>query len=47
MKLLLDENLPQRLKTDFSEYETHSVRDKGWVGIKNGQLLQLMIEYGF
>lgn len=47
MRLLLDENLPKRLKTDFAEYEIYTVRDKGWNGIKNGQLLQLMIEHNF
>lgn len=47
MKLLLDENLPKRLKTDFAAHEIYTVRDKGWNGIKNGQLLQLMAENGF
>jgi hypothetical protein len=45
--LLLDENLPKRLKTDFVEHEIYTVRDKGWNGIKNGQLLQLMVENDF
>jgi predicted nuclease of predicted toxin-antitoxin system len=47
MRLLLDENLPKRLKTDFANHEIYTVRDKGWNGIKNGQLLQLMVENGF
>ena len=47
MKLLLDENLPKRLKQDFAEYEIYTVRDKNWNGIKNGELLKLMIEEGF
>ena len=47
MKLLLDENLPKRLKADFADHEIYTVRDKGWNGIKNGQLLQLMVENGF
>jgi predicted nuclease of predicted toxin-antitoxin system len=47
MKLLLDENLPKRLKTDFANHEIYTVRDKGWNGIKNGQLLQMMAENGF
>jgi hypothetical protein len=47
MRLLLDENLPKRLKLDFADHETYTVRDKGWNGIKNGQLLQLMAENGF
>jgi hypothetical protein len=47
MKLLLDENLPKRLKLDFPEHEVYTVRDKGWNGIKNGELLKLMIEDSF
>jgi hypothetical protein len=47
MKLLLDENLPKKLITDFSNHEVVTVRDMGWNGIKNGPLLQLMIENGF
>ena len=43
MKLLLDENLPKRLKLDLTEYEIYTVRDKGWNGKKNGELLQLML----
>jgi predicted nuclease of predicted toxin-antitoxin system len=47
MKLLLDENLPRRIKQDFQEHEVFTVRDMGWNGIKNGPLLSLMIENGF
>lgn len=47
MRLLLDENLPKRLKNDFPEHEVFIVRDKGWNGIKNGELLKLMIANGF
>jgi predicted nuclease of predicted toxin-antitoxin system len=47
MKLLLDENLPKRLKTDFPDHEIYTVRELGWNGIKNGQLLQLMLENNF
>ena len=47
MKLLLDENLPKRLKLDFPEYEIYTVRDKGWDGKKNGELMQLMVAYNF
>ena len=47
MKLLLDENLPKRLKLDFTKHEIYTVRDKGWNGIKNGQLLKLLIENQF
>jgi len=33
--------------TDFANHEVVTVRDMGWNGIKNGPLLQLMIENGF
>ncbi|WP_029277887.1 DUF5615 family PIN-like protein [Pedobacter borealis] len=47
MKLLLDENLPKRLKEHFSEHEIYTVRDMGWNGVKNGELLKLMIADDF
>ena len=47
MKILLDESLPRKLKNDFDgSHEVWTVRDKGWLGIKNGQLLKLMIDDG-
>jgi predicted nuclease of predicted toxin-antitoxin system len=47
MRLLLDENLPKRLKNDFPDHEIYTVREKGWNGIKNGPLLKLMLENSF
>ena len=47
MKLLLDENLPKKLKQHFQEYEIYTVREKGWNGISNGDLLKLMLEDKF
>jgi hypothetical protein len=47
MKLLLDENLPKRLKLDFPEHEIYTVRDQNWNGIKNGELLLLLIDNNF
>jgi len=44
---LLDENLPKRLKLDFPEHEIYTVQDKGWNGIKNGELLKRMLEDRF
>ncbi len=43
MKLLLDENLPKRLKKDLSPHITFTVSDMGWNGKKNGELLQLLL----
>jgi predicted nuclease of predicted toxin-antitoxin system len=47
MKLLLDENLPKRLKLDFPEHEIYTVRDKSWDGKKNGELMRLMVDDDF
>ena len=47
MRLLLDENLPKRLKLDFPTHEVFTVRDMGWHGTKNGELLKLMITNDF
>jgi len=48
MKILLDESLPRKLRADFgSNHEVWTVRDKGWLGKKNGELLKLMINDRF
>ncbi len=48
MKILLDENLPKKLKVDFgTEHEVKTVRDMGWLGKKNGELLGLIVFNGF
>jgi predicted nuclease of predicted toxin-antitoxin system len=48
MKILLDENLPTKLKYDFGEnFEIHTVRDMDWLGKKNGELLGLAVFNGF
>ena len=48
MKILLDENIPTKVKFDFGkEFEVLSVRDVGWLGKKNGELLGLMTFNGF
>ena len=47
MKLLLDENLPKRLKSDFPEHAIYTVSDRGWNGKKNGELMQLLIAEEF
>ena len=48
MKILLDESLPRKLRNDFGEgHEVLTVRDMGWLGKKNGELLGLMTENNF
>ena len=48
MKILLDESLPRKLKYDFgNEHSVLSVKDKEWLGKKNGELLKLMVADDF
>ncbi len=47
IRLLLDENLPKRLKQDFPNHEVYTARDIGWNGIKNGELLSRMLAHIF
>jgi len=48
MKILLDENLPTKLKFDLGEgFEVFTVRDMDWLGKKNGELLGLAVFHGF
>ena len=44
MRLLLDENLPKRLKQDFPGHQVLTVRDMGWNGVKNGELMKRILE---
>lgn len=49
MKILIDEQLPTKLKYRFAntEFEVYTVRDMNWLGKKNGELLTLMSENNF
>ncbi len=48
MKILLDENIAILLKRDLPEnYKWFTVRELGWQGKKNGQLLERMIDNDF
>jgi len=49
MKLLLDENLPVKLKYRFidKKIDTYTVRDMNWLGKSNGELLKLMLQNNF
>ena len=40
-KLLLDECIPRKFKSHFSEYDCLTVPEAGWAGKKNGELLSL------
>jgi len=48
MRILLDENIPRRLKFDFNiADEINTVQEMNWQGKKNGELLGLMTLAGF
>ncbi len=47
MKMLLDENLPKKLRSCFDNCEAYTVREMEWQGKKNGELLALMIKNDF
>ena len=41
MRVLLDECVPRRLKTELVGHEVSTVAEAGWSGVKNGELLRL------
>ena len=47
MKVLIDENLPYRLRTHLGSHEVFTVRYQGWSGLKNGNLLRSAEADGF
>ncbi|TMJ04864.1 MAG: hypothetical protein E6G97_05025 [Alphaproteobacteria bacterium] len=44
MRVLLDECIDWRLARDIAGHEVKTVRQAGWTGIKNGELLALPAE---
>lgn len=47
MKVLLDENLPHRLRNHLGPHDVFTVSYQGWSGLKNGELLQTAENGGF
>ena len=47
MRLLLDENIGIEVQKMLFEYETKRLRDMGWLGKKNGELMKLISENNF
>jgi predicted nuclease of predicted toxin-antitoxin system len=41
MRVLLDECVPRKLKRELPGHEVHTVTERGWSGVKNGNLLAL------
>ena len=46
MRILLDECMPRPLKRLLSGYGVRTVREMGWSGQRNGELLALMAQAG-
>ena len=40
MRVLLDESLPDELRSEIAGHEVYVVRQFGWSGLKNGELLK-------
>ena len=40
MRVLLDESLPDELRSEIAGHEVFVVREFGWSGLKNGELLR-------
>ncbi|MFN7941516.1 MAG: hypothetical protein U0X73_07935 [Thermoanaerobaculia bacterium] len=47
MRVLLDESLPEELAAELSLPDAHTVRQFGWTGLKNGDLLGRARDAGF
>ena len=41
MRVLLDECVPRRLRRELAGHEVLTVTERGWSGVKNGNLLKL------
>jgi PIN like domain len=47
MRILLDECVPRPLRRHFAGHDVRTIREMGWAGKKNGELLALMTADGF
>ena len=41
MRILLDECIPQQLSRDLADHEVATIKQMGWIGLKNGVLLAM------
>ncbi|HEY6227535.1 MAG TPA: DUF5615 family PIN-like protein [Verrucomicrobiae bacterium] len=46
MRILIDECLPARLRHEIAGHDVKTVKQAGWLGIKNGALLKLAADSG-
>jgi predicted nuclease of predicted toxin-antitoxin system len=47
MLVLLDEQLPRHLAREIGGHNVSTVQQRGWAGLKNGELLHVAADAGF
>jgi hypothetical protein len=47
MRVLLDEQLPRHLAWEIGGHDVSTVQQRGWAGLKNGELLRVGADAGF
>jgi hypothetical protein len=47
MRVLLDEQLPRHLAREIGGHDVSTVQQRGWAGLKNGELLRAAAAEGF
>ena len=47
MRILLDECVPRPLRRELAGHDVRTIREMGWAGKKNGELLAAMAGAGF
>ena len=47
MRVLLDEQLPRHLAREIVGHDVSTVQQRGWAGLKNGELLRVAAGAGF
>ncbi|MBY0527219.1 MAG: DUF5615 family PIN-like protein [Gemmataceae bacterium] len=47
MRILLDECVPRPLRRELTGHDVRTIKEMGWAGKKNGELLALMAGAGF
>jgi hypothetical protein len=47
MLVLLDEQLPHQLAREINGHQVSTVKQRGWAGLKNGELLRVAADAGF
>ena len=47
MRVLVDESLPRHFAVELPGHDVSTVREKGWLGLRNGVLLRAAVDDGF